>query len=81
MEIDSDSYVTVMSKETKDRLFLKLAIKKFGKWLNRYGNVELEHSGVVDDLEVEYRKEQEENKTRASCHETTRRYYNRTSMA
>jgi len=42
-----------MSKETKD-LFFPKSIKKLGKRLNGYGNVESEHSGVIDDLEVEY---------------------------
>ncbi|XP_018403221.1 PREDICTED: uncharacterized protein LOC108780125 [Cyphomyrmex costatus] len=59
MEIDSGAYVTVMSKETKDCFFPNLEIKKLNKRLNGYGNVELEHDGVIDNLNVEYKNKKQ----------------------
>ncbi|XP_071578069.1 uncharacterized protein [Temnothorax nylanderi] len=52
MEIDTGSYVTVISKKDKDKYFPECKIEKSNMSLNAYGKVPLEHEGMMDNLNV-----------------------------
>lgn len=55
MEIDTESYATIISKTDKDRLFPEKEIKLTKATLNAYGKVPLEHVGILKNLKVKFK--------------------------
>ncbi|XP_011688809.1 PREDICTED: uncharacterized protein K02A2.6-like [Wasmannia auropunctata] len=53
MEIDTGTYVTIMSEETKKRYFPSIQIETLNTPLKAYGKVPLEHVGITTGLEVQ----------------------------
>lgn len=54
MEVDTGTYVSIISKETKDRLFPFLKIVEAKYKLKAYGKIPLEHEGTLDKLQVQF---------------------------
>lgn len=55
MEVDTGTYMSVISRETKDRLFPAIKINEISKKLNAYGKIPLEQDGFLDNLQVEFK--------------------------
>ncbi|XP_071638445.1 uncharacterized protein [Temnothorax longispinosus] len=56
MEIDTGSYVTVISRKDKDKYLPECKIEKSNMSLNAYGKVPLEHEGIMNNLNVKLGK-------------------------
>ena len=57
MEIDTGSYVTVISKKDKDKYFPECKIEKSNMSLNAYGKIPLEQEGIINNLNVKLGKQ------------------------